>query len=258
MRLFINYLSIHLKIALEYKSSFIMTFISQIIGMLVELFTVWSLLNKFKLLDTYNINELFLGFSSVWLGFSLSELFARGFDHFANLIKRGDFDILLIRPGNLYIQILGSDIAYEKSGRTLVSLGLFIYSASKVITHLTFLKLLLLIFMVIGSFIIILSIFIIGASLSFKTVQGLEVINIVTNGTRQVGQYPMGIYKKVVRLFFTIIIPITLINYYPIDYLSGRVNNIIYVFMPLLSFIMLFISKCIFKLGLKNYYSTGS
>ena len=258
MRLFINYLSLHLKIALEYKSSFIMTFISQILGMLVELFTVYSLFNKFKLLDIYNINELLLGFSTLWLGYSLSELFARGFDHFSNLIKRGDFDILLVRPSNLFIQILGSDIAYEKTGRALVSFGLFIYSASKVIKQLTILKLLLLIFMVLGCLLIILSVFIIGASLSFKTVQGLEVINIVTNGTRQVGQYPMGIYKRAVRIIFTIIIPITLINYYPIDYLSGRVNNIFYVFMPLLTLIMFFISNCIFKLGLKGYYSTGS
>ena len=258
MKLFINYLSLHLKIALEYKSSFIMTFISQILGMLVELFTVYSLFNKFKLLDIYNINELLLGFSTLWLGYSLSELFARGFDHFSNLIKRGDFDILLVRPSNLFIQILGSDIAYEKTGRALVSFGLFIYSASKVIKQLTILKLLLLIFMVLGCLLIILSVFIIGASLSFKTVQGLEVINIVTNGTRQVGQYPMGIYKKAVRIIFTIIIPITLINYYPIDYLSGRVNNIFYVFMPLLTLIMFFISNCIFKLGLKSYYSTGS
>ncbi len=258
MRLFINYLSLHLKVALEYKSSFIMTFISQILGMLVELFTVYSLFNKFKLLEIYNVNELLLGFSALWLGYSLSELFARGFDHFSHLIVNGNFDILLIRPSSLFIQILGSDIAYEKSGRAIVSLMLFIYSAFKVIKDFTFLKLLLLIFMVIGCVVIILSVFIIGASLSFKTVQGLEVINIITNGTRQVGQYPMGIYRKVIRLFFTIIIPITLINYYPLEYLSGRVNNILYVFMPLLTFIMLFISSLIFKLGLKSYYSTGS
>ena len=61
----------------------------------------------------------------------------------------------------------------------------------------------------------------------------------------------MGIYNKVIRIIFTIIIPITLINYYPIDYLSGRVDNILYVFMPLLTFIMLFISRIIFYKGLK-------
>ena len=258
MKLFLNYLSLNLKISLEYKSSFIMTIISQVLGLFVELFTVYALFNKFKLLEMYDVNELLLSFSTIWLGYSLTELFARGFDHFSKLIINGSFDILLIRPSSLFIQILGSDIAYEKIGRVIVSLLMFIYSASNVIKDITILKILLLIFMVIGCVLIILSVFIFGASLTFKTVQGLEAINIITNGTRQVGQYPMGIYKKLIRIIFTIIIPITLVNYYPIDYLSGRVNNILYVFMPLLTFIMFFISNGIFNLSLKNYFSSGS
>lgn len=258
MRLFLNYLSLHLKIALEYKSSFIMTLISQIIAMMVELFTVYSLFNKFQLLDEYNIYELLLGFSCLWLGYSLSELFARGFDHFDRLIINGNFDMLLIRPTSLFTQILGSDIAYEKSGRVVIAFIIFIYSAIKVINHVTFLKILLLIFMVFGCLLTIVSIFIIGASFSFVTIQGLEVVNIFTNGTRQVGQYPMGIYKKAVRLFFTIVIPITLINYYPMYYLTDKTNNIMYVFMPLFTIILFIISKKIFNKGLNKYCSSGS
>ncbi len=58
MKLFLNYLSLHLKISLEYKSSFIMGLISQILVMFVELFTVYALFLKFKLLDIYNPYEL--------------------------------------------------------------------------------------------------------------------------------------------------------------------------------------------------------
>ena len=62
--------------------------------------------------------------------------------------------------------------------------------------------------MVFGTMLIVLSVMLIGASFCFVTIQGLEVINIITNGTRQVGQYPMGIYKKGVRIFFSTVIPI--------------------------------------------------
>ncbi len=258
MKLFLNYLSLHLKISLEYKSSFIMTIISQTLAMFVELFTVYSLFLKFKLLDVYNSYELLLGFSTLWLGFSLVELFGRGFDHFSRIIVNGNFDILLIRPSNLFIQICGTDICYEKIGRVIISLLIFIYSSIKVISHFTFYKLLLLILMVLGCVVVIFSIFIIGATICFVTIQGLEAVNIITNGTRQVCQYPMGIYKKAVKIFFTIIIPIALVNYYPIDYLTGRTDNILYVFMPILTIIMFFISKFIFNIGLKKYCSTVS
>ena len=258
MKLIKNYLSLHLKICLEYKSSFILTIISQTFAMFVELFTVMSLLNKFKLLEVYNTNELLLSFSILWLGFSLSEMFGRGFDNFYKIIINGNFDVLLIRPRSLFIQIFGCDICYEKIGRVLFSIGLFIFSSMKVIKRITLLKILLLLFMIIGCIVVIMSVFIIGASFTFITIQGLEVVNIFTNGSRQVAQYPMGIYKKGIRIFFSSVIPISLVNYYPIRYLADRSSNIMYVFLPFLTLIVLFISVKIFNAGIKKYCSTGS
>ena len=258
MKLFLNYLSLHLKISLGYKSSFIMGLISQVLGMFVELFTVYALFSKFKLLDIYNPYELLLGFSTLWLGYSIVELFARGFDHFANLIVNGNFDILLIRPANLFIQICGSDICYEKTGRVLIALAMYIYSAVMVIDNFTILKLVLLILMVLGCITIIFSILIIAATVCFVTIQGLEIVNIFTNGARQVCQYPIKIYNKIVVLFFSTVIPIALVNYYPINYLTDKSSNILYVFMPILTVIIFFISKSIFNIGLKKYCSTGS
>ncbi len=226
--------------------------------MLAELFAINSLFHKFGLLDSYNIYELLFGFSIVWLGFSLSEMFFRGFDHFSDLIVHGKFDLLLIRPRNIYLQILGNDICYEKTSRVLVSLSLFIYSSTKIIETLTFTKLLTLILIVFGAVTIFASIFIIGAAFCFITIQGLEVVNIFTDGSRQLTQYPMGIYKKIVRIVFTFIIPLMLVNYYPVQYLTGKSDNIIYVFFPLLSILFFIISILIFNQGIKKYNSTGS
>lgn len=258
MKLIPKYLATHLKVSLEYKASLILSIIAQGLVMLVELFTINSLFNKFGLLKTYDINELLFGFSVVWLGFSLTEMFFRGFDHFSEIIVNGKFDLLLIRPRNIYLQIFGNDICYEKTSRVLVSLLLFIRSSSRVVKALTFSKLFLLISVVVGCVIIFASIFIIGAAFCFVSIQGLEVINIFTDGSRQLGQYPMGIYKKIVRIIFTYVIPLTLVNYYPIRYLNGSTNNIIYIFLPYLSIIFLIVSVWIFNQGIKKYNSTGS
>jgi ABC-2 type transport system permease protein len=217
-----------------------------------------TLFNKFRLLEEYNVYELLLGFSTIWLGFSLAEMFGRGFDQFSKLIINGNFDLLLIRPRSIYLQIFGSDICYEKIGRVITTVLVFGFSASKVIVTFDILKILLLIFMVLGATIMSLSVFIIGASFTFVTIQGLETINIFTNGTRQIGQYPMGIYKKWIRVFFTLVIPLTVVNYYPIAYLSGKSTNLVYVLMPLYTLVLFGISIWIFKEGMKKYQSTGS
>lgn len=253
-----NYLSMHLKKTLEYRMSFILITISQLIYMLVELIAVLALFDKFNLLSIFNKDELILSFSSVWLGYSLCEMFARGYDEFYKIIINGNFDLLLIRPRNIYLQIFGSDICYEKIGRVLFSLVLYVWSAAKVMNSITITKIILLVVMVIGCVFIIISLFILGASFCFISIEGLEFINIFTNGTRQVSQYPLKIYNKAFRFIFTYVIPISLINYYPIKYLNGTTNNIIYIFVPLLTVIYIFISTRVFSLGIRKYTSTGS
>ena len=253
-----KYLSIHLKVALEYKVSFILTILAQTLSMFLEIFAVEALFYKFSLLDIYNINQLILSYSVVWLGFSLSEMFSRGFDNFANLIINGNFDLLLIRPRNIFLQIFGSDICYEKLGRVIFASYLVISSFIKVVGSISILKIILLILMILSSFILFTSVFILCAAFCFKTVQGLEVINIFTNGTRTLAQYPMDIYNKVIRIIFTIVIPITFINYYPIQYLNNTTNNLLYFLCPLEIIVFLLISVIVFKSGIKHYYSTGS
>ena len=258
MKLILNYLSNHLKVSLEYRLSFILSLISQVLYMLIELFAVYALFSKFNLLKMYNINEVLLSFSTIWLAFSFCEMFFRGFDNFSKLIIKGNFDILLIRPRNIYLQIFGSDVCYEKFSRVITALGLFVYSSIKLINSFNFWKLLLLFNMFIGGIMLFLGIFIIGATMCFYTIQGLEVVNIITNGSKQFAEYPMRIYKRALRLVFTFVIPIAIINFYPVDYLIGKTNNLLYVFIPLLSFILLYISTLIFNYGMSKYYSTGS
>ena len=257
MKLFFKYLSMHLKVAMEYKTSFIMIMLAQGLNVLIELFTTYALFAKFSFLDDYSIYYLLLSFSIVWLTFSISEMFVRGFDEFSELIIHGNFDILLIRPRNIYLQILGSNIAYEKLSRILISLLLFIYSSIKVFNTFSLIIILELLLMVICGIILCSSIFIIGASFCFISIQGIEFINIFTNGTRQLGQFPMQIYPKAIRFIFTFIIPLTLINYFPIEYLLNH-NNIIYAISPLFVIIFLLFSIFLFNQGIKKYSSVGS
>ena len=258
MKLLFHYFSMHIKVYLEYKMNFFLTMIAQVLILGTEIFTVYTLFNKFELLEEFNVNYLFLVFAINWLGFSLAETFGRGFDEFKKLMKKGGFDILLIRPRNIFLQILGNDIAFHKIGRIIASFYLLIISVINLIPDITFDKLLLVIFMVLGDFTIILSLFINGAFFVFFTVEGLEFINVFTNGTKQVNEYPISLYHKVIGIIFTFIIPIALCNYYPIEYLVNKSNNLVYFLMPFSSLILLAISVFIFNLGLKHYSSTGS
>ncbi len=83
-------------------------------------------------------------------------------------------------------------------------------------------------------------------------------MNIFTDGGREYGKYPMSIYGDAVLKFFTYVIPLACVQYYPFMYLIGRTKNPLYALTPLVSFIFLIPCIIFWKIGVKHYKSTGS
>lgn len=257
MKLIGKYLGMYFKSQLEYKSSFILTCIAQLLTLSLSSFMVFILMDKFHFLDNYDIYELMLGISIVQFGFSFSECFMRGFDKFSEVIKVGGLDLMLIRPRNIYIQVFGSNIELTKLSRVFGSLVLFIIAISN-IDSITWYGVLYLFLLLVGSSMIYAALFIFSACFCFKTVEGLEFMNIFTDGSREFGQYPMGLFRREVILVFTFLIPLACVNYYPISYILGKSDNIWYLISPLMTFILFIISIITFNRYIRHYEGTGS
>lgn len=257
MKLIGKYLGMYFKSQLEYKSSFILTCIAQLLTLSLSSFMVFILMDKFHFLDNYDIYELMLGISIVQFGFSFSECFMRGFDKFSEVIKVGGLDLMLIRPRNIYVQLFGSNIELTKLSRVLGSLVLFIIAISN-IDSITWYGVLYLFLLLVGSSMIYAALFIFSACFCFKTVEGLEFMNIFTDGSREFGQYPMGLFRREVILVFTFLIPLACVNYYPISYILGKSDNIWYLISPLMTVILFIMSIITFNRCIRHYEGTGS
>lgn len=253
-----RYLLMHLKSQLEYRSSFILSFIAQIIPITLSASMVFVLMNKFNFSNKYDTYEVMLGIAIVQFGFSFAECFFRGFDKFSNIIKKGMLDLMLIKPRNIYIQVFGSEIAFPKISRIIGSIVLFIISINKINIVLNIWKVLLLIGLLFFSTLIYISLYILASSLCFKTTEALEVTNIFTDGSREFGQYPMDIFKKEVLIIFTFLIPIACVNYYPLRYILGYSKSILYLISPLFTIVLFVIAILTFNKCLSHYASTGS
>ena len=253
-----KYFLMHLKSSLEYKVSFILTMIAQVLSIVAAVFVLFALFNKFGILKDFSLNECMLALSIIHFGYYYAEFIFRGFDQFHKIIKRGKFDLLLIKPENIYIQILGSEMEPTKVSRLLATLAMLIYSiiVNKISLSLT--NIIVLIGTIIGSIMTFGSLIIIGAAICFYTIEGLEIINIFTCGSRQLGEYPMGIYKKKKKKIFTYVIPLSCLNYYPVLYILGRTNNLLFALSPLFTVVIILFSILFFNFSLKHYQSSGS
>lgn len=258
MKIYINMFKMHLKSTLEYKKSFIIGFISQILTFFTYYFIILALFMKFDNIKGFTLYEVLLCFAIIQFGYAFNEVFARGIDRFEDLIITGDFDRLLLRPQNLLLQSIISQLDLVKLSRLLQSIIILFIAIINLKIKFTLYKILVLLLMIFSSITIFFSIFLLMASYCFITIQGLEVRNLFTDGGKHMAQYPIGIFKKGFMIFFTFIIPYAFVNYYPLLYILGKSNNILYGLSPLLVILYTIPSLLSFKLGVKKYTSVGS
>ena len=189
----------------------------------------------------------------------LQKCLVDGLDHFHMQVKKGLLDRILTRPRSVTLQVLCSDFIPAKIGRVLEAIILVIYGAFTIDVNWTPYKVLVLLLMIFGACVLFFSILLLKASFSFWTIEGMEAMNIISDGGREVSSYPINIYVKWFANIFTFILPFGMVNYFPLQYLLGRSNvPFWYGLSPLSTLVFMGFSFLIWKIGLKQYASTGS
>jgi ABC-2 type transport system permease protein len=216
------------------------------------------LFQRFSNVEGFNYHEVLLCFSILLMEFSIAECIARGFDMFDSIIRNGEFDRIMVRPRNEILQVLGSKFELTRIGRMLQAIVMFIYGITCSHIEWTFCKVITVIFMLMGGAALFFGIFLVYAALCFFTLEGLEFMNVLTDGAREYGKYPVAIYGKRMLQFCTFIVPYALVQYYPLLYLLDRKSSLFYVFIPLAAFLFLIPCILLWKLGVKHYKSSGS
>lgn len=258
MKLYFKYVSMLLKSQMQYKASFIMTALGQFLVSFTAFLGMYFMFSRFHSVDGFAFSEVLICFSIVLMAFSITECFVRGFDVFPSLIQSGNLDRILVRPRSEIFQVLTSNIDFSRIGRLLQSILMLGYAIRAGEIVWTFDKVITVVLMIIGGIAVFSSLFILYAGISFFTIEGLEFMNIFTDGSREFGKYPLSIYGEGILKFFTYVIPIALFQYYPFLYLIGRSNNAGLIFLPLVGFVFMIPCYCFFRFGLRKYKSTGS
>jgi ABC-2 type transport system permease protein len=244
---------------LRYRMTFIVSGLAQFLSALSAFAGIIMLFARFKTLRGYSLPEALLMFGVTLTGFALAEIVGRGFDRFDALLADGSFDRILLRPRNEIVQVLSARFELSRLGRVFVGAAALAWSLPRVGVEWNFPRVLTLGFMIGGAAAIFTGVFILGAAFSFLTTDALEFINILSDGGRELGQYPLTIYGKWIRRFFTFIVPFACVNYLPLLFLLGRPGAGPWVCaLPLVGFLFMIPALLVWKAGVRRYRSTGS
>jgi ABC-2 type transport system permease protein len=258
--LYIKYLRMNLKSILEYRLSAWFVAVSQFLTAFFSFLSIGLLFRRFGSLGGWSFAEIVLCFAVTSTAFALSECIARGFDTFSGMLIRGEFDRVLLRPRSPMLQVLGARTEITRMARVFLGLALLCYFVPRGEILWSPLKVITLILMIAGGAAVFTGVFILGAAVCFYTLEGLELINIFTDGGRELAAYPLPVYGKWIRRFFTFVIPFGCMNYLPLMFITGRAaaHPYLYMLCPLLGFVFLVPCAALWRKGVRRYTSSGS
>jgi ABC-2 type transport system permease protein len=248
---------------MQYRIFFLfMTLVSMVVTG-SDLLAILILFNYFGELAGWRAGEVALLYGLVMVAHGLSETIAAGFDVFPRTIQQGEFDRVLLRPVGIFVQVLAADFQLRRLGRVAqgaLALGLAMAWTSIVWTPLKVVYLLI----VLGSGVVMFSaLLVLGAVLCFWTVQSVEIVNTLTYGGTDMASYPLPIYHEVLQRFFTFIIPLALVSYFPALYLLDRpeaqdLPGWLPGMTPVAAALLALVAWLAWRVGVRHYQSTGS
>ncbi|MCB1646155.1 MAG: ABC-2 family transporter protein [Pseudomonadales bacterium] len=250
---------------MQYRLSFFFLTLASFVTTIIELVGIWALFDRFGSLGQWQLYHVCFFFGIVNAGFAVSDALTTGFDQMGTLyIKNGQFDRLLLRPRSIALQLFGHELALRRAGRLLQAVLVLIWSGFQLQGSFHPLAPLILLFAVTGVICLFVGLFILQATLSFWTVESLEVMNTVTYGGVETAQYPLAIYNRALQWFFIWIVPLGCVAYFPVVAALNLTDPLgtpwlFQALAPSAGVIFLALSLLIFnRAGIRHYTSTGS
>lgn len=220
---------------------------------------------RFNEIGGWSLGEIAFIWGLAEFSFGAMDMLFSGFDYdaFGPMVRRGRFDQLLLRPVNITLQVLGSRFVLRRLGKMAEGLIIFLFGLSLVKIHWNALKIIYLPILSVSQILFFGSLFIIGATTTFWTMERLEILNAFTYGGNEVMSYPMHIFQKPIRWIFTYLVPVTFMSYFPAVYLLDKPDPFnapafVSFIAPLVGIGMFLLAMRFWLFGIKNYQSTGS
>ncbi len=263
LRLYLRLASARLRSDMQYRFSFSAQILGNFLITILDFLAIVILLNRFLRIGTWNLADVALLYATSAISFSLAELLMGDFDDFDRLVIRGEFDRVLLRPLGAALQVAAGGFQIRRLGRLLqgllaLAVALALLRPAWGPERWAFLGI-----TIAGGAAIFAAVLIAGAATAFWTPQTGEVVNIFTYGGQFMISYPMSIYEEWLRIFFTCLVPLAFVNYYPTLYLLGKPDPLglpawLRFAAPLVAGLALAAALAFWRRGVRQYQSTGS
>lgn len=121
MKLYMKYVSVILQSTMQYKLSFVLMLIGRFVMAFTGFLGIFFLFSGFTQIKGYTYGDIVLCFSIIQMSFAIAECVGSGFKGFSGVVKRGEFDRMLLRPRSLILQVIATRFELGRLGPMLTA-----------------------------------------------------------------------------------------------------------------------------------------
>ena len=247
-----------LKVIMQSKVDFLMGLVGFFFIQATGIIFLYLIFEQIPALQGWTLEQLIFiyGFAQI----------PRGIDHLLTdniwlvawrLVITGDFDRYLLRPMNVFFQVIAEKLQPDALGELLIGSILVIISIKNGVVSITPLHVLLFVVSVFAGSIIYTSIKTFFASFAFW-IKRSGVFLQVAYEMSDFAKYPTEIYHKGIQFIITWVIPFAFVAYLPAGYFLGKVNVAVIGIECIIALIFWCIAYAVFHYGIKCYESAGN
>jgi len=264
LHLIVRLIGASLRAQAQYPASAIMLTIGQFLGNAIEIIAVWALFDRFGSVQGWGFGEVAVFYGLVHVMFALADVLTRGFEVLGTeFLRTGEFDRVLLRPRALTVQLIGYEFRISRAGRFAQGILVLVMGAHLAGVEWSFASIAIALWAVAGGIALFFGVVVLQGTMSFWTIESLEVAHVVTYGGVQAAQYPLSLYNGWLRGLLTFIVPLACVAYFPVLLILGRPDPLgtpawFGGVSPIAGFVFLAISFVAWRFGVRHYTSTGS
>jgi len=248
---------------LQYRASFVLQSVGTLLVQGAELIAIMALFSTVDELAGWRSGEVVFLYAVSYISFAIAHVSSTGLQGFSRMVVRGEFDRVLTRPLNPFMQVLASDVNLRRIGGLVAGCFAFVLALTLVDIDWTIGKVIYLPIYLLSTSALYVMLFTLEATLCFWTTESTEAVNAVTYGGKTLAVYPLNVYDVWLRRFFLFVVPLGFVIFLPTTYILNKPLPFDFpswtrFIAPLATLLFGFVAARLWHLGISRYRSTGS
>lgn len=222
LALYVRLVSARVRAQWQYRASFALDVLGVFLVSFLDFIAILVIFDNVPQLGGWSVQEVALLYGIAGVSFSIAELAVGHLDLLPQLIRDGNFDLVLVRPRNSLLQVIVSDFRLRQFGRLLQSIVVLVYAIVALDIGWTADRVAMIVVAVLAGAAIFAAIWVAGITIVFWAVEGRESVNSFTDGGNFLSEYPIDVYAGWLQRFVIFVVPLAFVAYFPATYVLDK------------------------------------